>query len=342
MASKTIPRAYVDGYADSLEMLSGEMKQQLAQALESVDYSMPVAYVRERLIAIMQAYVYESRSIAAQVAAEFYDGIREFEIGQRIGAVAIDNYKPVAVEQRVRSAVTPLAKVQEAFYWADDIRLDEEYQRELTRRAAMDVAKALEDYVGYSVKDAAGNTMFGNGRRDSRRVKYARVPRGSKSYPHGCPFCQMLASRGFVYRSKLTAGGLDPDHYHDNCQCMVVPSWGEGSVEGYNPRDYDKGYQEFMEQDHSEHERHVRETQRNRYTADGLLKSGDGNRVDEKGALTDEDRALIRSKRTASGNATKKERKERFFFDLGVTESEWKSLSEDEQYALIQKSRLRG
>lgn len=342
MASKTIPRAYVDGYADSLEVLSAEMKRRLSKALGMVDYSMPVAYVRERLIVIMQAHVFESRALAAQAAAEFYDGIREFETGERMNAIAIDNYKPVAVEQRVRSAVTPLAKVQDTFYWADDIRLDEEYQREMTQLASREIAKALADYVGYSVKDAAGNTVFGNGRRDSRRVKFARVPRGSESYPNGCPFCQMLASRGFVYRSKLTTGGFDPDHYHDNCQCMVVPSWGEGSVEGYNPRDYDAGYQEFLDQDHSEHEQHVRETQRNRYTSEGLLMSGDGNRLDEKGALTDEDRALVRSKRTASGNSTKKARKERFFFDLGVTESEWKAMSEDEQYALIQKSKLRG
>lgn len=332
---RPVPRRYIDGYADSLEMISDEMKRRLAGALANVDYSQPVAYVRERLVLIMQAHVYESRALASQAAAEFYDGIREFEIGERMGAVAYDNYDPEAVEQRVRSAVTPLARVQDSFYWADDIRLDEEYQRELTRRASEELARILAEYVGYCTKDAAGGTVFGNGRRDSRNVKFARVPRGSKSYPSGCPFCQMLASRGFVYRSKLTAGGVDPDHYHDNCQCMVVPSWGEGSVEGYDPSAYVEGYNQYLEQDHSEHNRRVAETQRNRYNERGQLKSGDGNRVDQKGALTDEDRALIRSRRTAKGNATRKERKERFFFSLGVTESEWKSMSESEQADLL-------
>lgn len=337
--AKTVPRAYIDGYADSLEMISGEMKRRLADELAKVDYTMPVAYVRERLTLIMQAHVYESRILASQAASEFYNGLRKFETGERMDAVAYDNYDPNAVERRVRSAVTPLARVQESFYWADDIRLDEEYQRELTRRASEEVARALAAYVGYSVKDAAGRTVFGNGRRDSRRVMFARIPRGSKSYPNGCPFCQMLASRGFVYRSKLTAGGIDPNHYHDNCQCMVVPSWGDGSVEGYDPHDYDEGYQQYLEQDHSEHEQHVRETQRNRYDAEGRLKSGDGNRVDEKGALTDEDRARIRSMRTAKGNQTRRERKERFFSSLGVTESEWKSMSESEQSDLLLRQR---
>ena len=317
-------------------MVSTDMKRRLAEELDRIDYSQPVADVRNQLIAIMQPYCWESRVVAARVAAEFYDGIREFVLGERVGAIAIDNYDPDAVERRVRSAVTPLAKVQQTFYWADDVRLDEDYQREMAQRAGREMGRALAEYVGYGVKDAAGSTVFGNGRRDPRRTKFARVPRGSKSYPNGCPFCQMLASRGFVYRSKLTAGGIDPDHYHDNCQCMVVPGWKGASVEGYNPRDYDAGYQEYLDQDHSEHEEHVAETQRNRYDAQGRLKSGDGNRVDEKGILTAEDRALIRSKRTAAGNETRKADRSRMFFNLGVTENEWKAMSEAEQAALLE------
>jgi hypothetical protein len=293
--SKTIPRAYVDGFADSLETLGAEMKRRLAGELTRVDYSMPVADVREALVAIMRPYCYASRATAAQVAAEFYDGIREFQTGSRMGAIGFDGYTDVAVERRVRSAVQPLA----------ESRGDGD--------AAADVARALAEYVGYGIKAAAGGTIFGNGERDERRVRFARIPRGSRSYPNGCPFCQMLASRGFKYRSELTAGKLDPDHYHDDCQCMVVPSWGEGSVEGYDRHDYVEGYQEWLDQDHGEHERHVRETQRNRYDAQGRLRSGDGRRVDEKETLTDFDRARIRSKRTAAGNATKKARRERGF-----------------------------
>ena len=333
--ARTVPRAYVDGFSDSLETLSDEMRRRLSEALEQVDYTMPVAYVRERLIAIMQAHVYESRTLAAQVASEFYDGLREYVTGERMGAVAYDDYDPVRVERRVRSAVQPLAKAQDEFRWANDVAHDEEYQQEMTRVAARKLCRDLVDYQGYSIKEAAGGTVFGNGRRDSRRVRFARIPRGTKSYPNGCPFCQMLASRGFVYRSELVAGGLDPDHYHSDCRCMVVPSWGEGSVEGYDPSAYDEGYKQYLEQDHSEHEQHVRETQRNRYDAEGRLKSGDGNRVDEKGALTDEDRALIRSKRTAAGNETRKSARSRMFFNLGVTENEWKAMSEAEQSSLL-------
>lgn len=335
---RTIPRRYIDGYANSLEMISDEMRSRLTKALEAIDYTRPVAEVREELIPIMQAHVFESRALASQAAAEFYDGLREFETGKRLGAVGYDGYDADAVESRVRSAVQPLAEAQEEFYWADDIRLDTEYQAWLTQKASRELCKALADYVGYSVKSAAGGTVFANGRRDSKPTRFARVPRGSKSYPNGCPFCQMLASRGFAYRSKLTAGGIDPDHYHSDCHCMVVPSWGDGSsVEGYDPHNYDAGYQEWLDQDHSEHEQHVKDTQRNRYNSRGQLKSGDGNRVDEKGALTDEDRQRIRSMRTAQGNATRKANRERYFSNMGVTESEWKSMSEQQQAELLQR-----
>lgn len=292
-STKTIPRSYVDGFADSLERLSTEMKRRLADELAKVDYAMPVADVRETLIAIMRPYCYASRATAAQVAAEFYDGIREFQTGARMGAIGFDGYSDVAVERRVRSAVQPLAESNDG-----------------SPEAVREVARALSEYVGYGIKAAAGGTVFGNGERDGRAVRFARIPRGTRSYPNGCPFCQMLASRGFKYRSELTAGKFDPDHYHDDCQCMVVPSWGEGSVEGYDRHDYVAGYQEWLDQDHSRHDERVAQTQRNRYDAWGRLKSGDGRRVDEKETLTDFDRARIRSKRTAAGNATKKARRE--------------------------------
>jgi len=234
---RTIPRRYIDGYANSLEKISDEMRTRLTKALEAIDYTRPVAEVREELIPIMQTHVFESRALASQAAAEFYDGLREFETGKRLGAVGYDGYDADAVESRVRSAVQPLAEAQEEFYWADDIRLGTEYQAYLSQKAARELCEALADYVGYSVKSAAGGTVFANGRRDSKPTRFARVPRGSKSYPHGCPFCQMLASRGFVYRNAKTAGEMN--HFHADCQCMVVPGFGDNpKVEGYDPKEY--------------------------------------------------------------------------------------------------------
>lgn len=61
-------------------------------------------------------------------------------------------------------------------------------------------------------------------------VRWARVPSGSKT----CPFCFMVASRGFVYKSKASAGGLS--QWHKGCMCAVVPDFDVSTtVQGYDP-----------------------------------------------------------------------------------------------------------
>lgn len=72
-------------------------------------------------------------------------------------------------------------------------------------------------------------------RKNRSQVRFARVPAGGET----CPFCLMLASRGFVYHSAQNAG--DDGHYHAHCRCRIVPSWGSVGVEGYNPAElYDR------------------------------------------------------------------------------------------------------
>ncbi len=66
-----------------------------------------------------------------------------------------------------------------------------------------------------------------------QRPRYARVPSGAET----CRFCIMLASRGAVYLSKDNAGAVS--HYHANCDCKVVPDWGD-DIEGYDPDEYYK------------------------------------------------------------------------------------------------------
>jgi hypothetical protein len=61
-----------------------------------------------------------------------------------------------------------------------------------------------------------------NKARDPKRpFAFARVLQGEKS----CAFCIMLASRGPIYESKVTAGDTGKIHndFHDNCDCGVVP-----------------------------------------------------------------------------------------------------------------------
>lgn len=67
-----------------------------------------------------------------------------------------------------------------------------------------------------------------NGKRLRKKVRYARVPSGPT-----CGWCAMLASRGFVYASKETAGEFS--RFHSKCDCRVVAGFDGLEVEGYDP-----------------------------------------------------------------------------------------------------------
>lgn len=109
--------------------------------------------------------------------------------------------------------------------------------------------KAFGRLVRDQVARKANETVMHNVERDRRSgVRFARVPMGF----HTCDFCMMLASRGFVYWSRQSAGEFS--HYHSDCRCKVVPGRPEirsyvkngvhvtrgfdASVEGYDPDTY--------------------------------------------------------------------------------------------------------
>lgn len=68
-------------------------------------------------------------------------------------------------------------------------------------------------------------------------IRYARVPQGPT-----CAFCIMLASRGFVYASRESAGELV--QYHDACNCRIVAGMPGTKIEGYDP---DGMYDRYLE-----------------------------------------------------------------------------------------------
>lgn len=67
-------------------------------------------------------------------------------------------------------------------------------------------------------------------KKNDGRIRFARVPSGGET----CPFCLMLASRGFVYTSAEAAW---KDHFHSNCDCQIVPGYADAVIDGYDPSD---------------------------------------------------------------------------------------------------------
>lgn len=87
------------------------------------------------------------------------------------------------------------------------------------------------------VMERADETIIRNADRDPARPKWAVVPRWD-----ACAWCVMVGSRGFVYRSELTADA----QRHANCKCAVVADFDakDPRLAGYDP---DALYERYRE-----------------------------------------------------------------------------------------------
>ena len=201
-----LPRSVIDNYPAGVNGISEQARSALADVLAQTDLTGDVAEVRATVSAAMQRICGASADAAAELSAAVYDGIRAVELHEQLGNFATDPseyYEPDATDGAVRA-------------FADDL-VNEDYDA---------FAQKCADRVDYEVKVAAGKAMVSRAKHDGSRPRFARVPSGRET----CPFCLMLASRGFVYRTEVAAS-----HAHANCDCRIIPGWPGTSVAGYDP-----------------------------------------------------------------------------------------------------------
>ena len=202
----TIPRAAVDFLTEEINGISADAQARVLRVLQGINWTPEnVAECRELVLQALAAVMPTYTGMAAQASADFYDAAREMVVGERLGAQAISDFDMRKTEGAVRGFVR--------FVLRDDVQTfnDQVLQR-----------------IDYEMKRSANMSVVENGRRDPKRVRYARVPTGAET----CDFCLMLASRGFVYQSEGTAGA---GHTHYACDCRCVPGWDGMEVEGYDP-----------------------------------------------------------------------------------------------------------
>lgn len=219
----TIPRSYIENYSRTLNIANEHARRELVAALQKIDYAQPIANIRDAVIAIMQRACGASTTLAARLAAEFYDGLRVRMVGQRMGTVAATMRDPAATDGAIRAFVQILV----------DGGDPEEFIKQCAGR------------LDYESRKAANECMAENAKADIRKPKWARVPTG----PETCDYCVTLASRGFVYGSAELAS-----HSHENCDCRVVPGWGDKpNVELFNPEEYFEQVLRFMSKGSKKH-----------------------------------------------------------------------------------------
>lgn len=211
----------IDELADALAAVSDDAKQKLRWMFESIDQRYP-AKVRDAMLDVMPALVREHGNQAAAVAADWYEGIRQRELGNGRRVKVEGGYPEDAVTRRVRSAMG------HAFRGNSERALE-----------------VLETSLDKFVKQKGRDTITEQANRDGNL--WARVPRGATT----CGFCLMLASRGFAYSSEHAASRRqrDGNKYHGNCDCQPVPMFGDQPpvIDGYDPARLNEWYQQARE-----------------------------------------------------------------------------------------------
>lgn len=210
-----IPVALLNQLREILNNCSERTRAGIMNYLRIVDWS-DIEAAREAVVMAVQEILEATTGVAGQAGADFYDTLREQSTGERLGAMSLPGYVPEATEGAIRAFVSKIVK---------DGNVDAFNNLVLQR-------------VDYEIKKAAANSIVSNGYRDPMELRFARVPSGSET----CSFCIMLASRGFVYHSKEKAGGVD--HFHANCDCIIVPGFPDTEIEGYDP---DALYDQYLE-----------------------------------------------------------------------------------------------
>lgn len=231
-----LPRSVLDGYSDALGEIEKRASSALLAAISAIDWDDPSAV--EALEQLFESLCATSAYSAGELAAAFYDTLRESSVGKRIGAKAHPSHVPEATRRLYQSALQKAAEGKSG-----------------------EIADLLVSRISYEVKRAAGNSIMRNAVDDPRKVKFARVPMGADT----CGFCQMLASRGFKYATAKSAG--EGNHYHANCDCLIVPGFDDSTtVEGYDPGAI---YEQWRESDHAEY----MERRADRLTDEGVINS---------------------------------------------------------------------
>lgn len=209
---------------------------------------LPADLQYDMLVDIVSGLVSTYGDVAATAAAEWYRQARIDETGEDFDALTFGSFNPD------KAFGSP--DVQKQFVTLDAANM---------QQVQAFLEGAMQRWITYYGRE----TVARNIRRDPKKPRWARVPSGAKT----CAFCELLASRGFVYHSKETAGALKS--WHSHCDCMIVPSWEKNSahIAGYDPDTYYKRYKQAYALAQAEKDvsinnvaRHMRKLFPNQYT----------------------------------------------------------------------------
>lgn len=213
----------VRALGSDIDRLSTVAFTELQSLLLAVDNVNPER-VRDALLEFFPELIEGYIAASGELTAAWYEDVRNASLGTRTAGAVVETMPDRdRFDSLVRYAVSPLFD--------------------------QSTSTVLSLLAGGSQRLIAGgsrDTVQANVSRERTRVGYARIPR-----PGCCAFCAMLGSRGAVYGSEASAGGVVGrgvdasvtrgkrggqgkgvrprgeralgNDYHDFCRCVVAP-----------------------------------------------------------------------------------------------------------------------
>lgn len=214
--------AYTD-YFKAVKGCSDGAQKAFARLWGVIDLTKPDD-AKSILLDMLPPIVEKYGDAAATAAAEMYEAVLLAERGKR---------KTVEVAETDTTGIVRSVKYAAGFIYGG---------------SPLEAESILSKALDYYVKAPARETIEQNTYRDKKLgARYARVPQGATT----CEFCVMLASRGFVYKTKQTADTLEgKGGYHTDCDCLPVVSFSANPVvEGYDQKYYEELYKQMKDKD---------------------------------------------------------------------------------------------
>lgn len=183
------------------------------------DYVERLSRLNERAGQLMAQYIERHGTGDAAALADYAHAL-VVKYGEGNAELACQMYDAMA--KAAGAAVPPAAPAEPAGY-GEVARMVEAMRRS---------PPLLRGGVSRLVKRAGADTTLKNVQRDG--AEFAWVPHGDT-----CPFCLMLASRGWRRAGKKTLQGGHARHIHANCDCEYAVRFDSNTnVAGYDPEKY--------------------------------------------------------------------------------------------------------
>jgi hypothetical protein len=209
MASTLEGRQLTEAHRRMQARLAATVTRELADAWGALD-PLDLDRTSPRFLRLAVPIVQRQNLASSRLASNYLRRYRKAEIGDMVGWVDF-----LAQPHGIQVVTTSLTVT-------GPVHLKKATGRGANITTAKSNAQAAMIRAGIRhVLDGGRETITGSVQRDSKALGWARATGGKP-----CAFCAMLASRGFVYKSKATSDFKT----HDGCMCTAEPTYVEDAM----------------------------------------------------------------------------------------------------------------